>query len=459
MRIPIRIRLALTYCAVFCVLIAALEAAAYWSVREAIHSIVDRELETRVAGLEDHIGRHLQRYGWPQLGASLSERPAFQPDYLFVRRTGGEVVFDRTWAHQVPVPDSSAVPQVATLEGPGHALRVITTRKIFGGTPYDVSCATDLWIPATILRRLWLWMILSVPAVLLLASAAGYWIGGRALRPVSGIISAAKSIDSNSLADRIRVPDTGDEIQSLAETMNGMLERIEDGFRQVRQFTDNASHELRTPIAIIRAAAEVALLKPASLKASTEERGYREALHRILRQAEGSTKLIEEMMELARVDSNTEKPGLVPLDVVRSLSHACAEMSALAAAKRLKLTFRTSQPEVSVQGDEERLRRLWLILLDNAVKYTPDGGSITVLVHCPDGKPVCDISDTGIGIAPEHLGRIFERFYRIDKARSRAEGGAGLGLAIASEIAKVHHAVIDATSTPGHGSNFRVTFP
>lgn len=454
MKLPIRIRLALAYCAVFCVLIGALEAAAYWSVRGAIHSIVDHELESRLAGLDDHIGRHLDRLGWERLGASLREHPAFQPDHLFIRRSGGQVVFNSSWAPSLAAARLGPAPRIETVDAAGHVLRVIAFRKVFSGQTYDVVCATDLWVPTAMMRRLGLWMILSLPAVLLIASAAGYWISARALRPVSGIIAAAQAIDSTNLGDRIAVPDTGDEIQALALTVNGMLSRIDDGFRRVRQFTDNASHELRTPVAIIRAGSEVVLMQPRA-----EEKTYREALHRILRQAERSSKLIEEMLELARADSPSEElRKVVRLDLVASLAQACAEIAPLAAAKGVRLSVHTGGPAPFIEADEERLRRLWLILLDNAVKYTKEGGTVTARVLAENGVVCCEVRDTGIGIPAEHLGRVFERFYRVDKARSRAEGGAGLGLAIASEIARLHRGRIEAESVAGEGSRFRVVF-
>ena len=481
LKLPIRIRLALIYCAAFCVLFGALEAAAWWSVRAAIHSIVDHELETRLAGLQDHIGRHLERFGWPELSASLQNHPAFQPNLLFVRKssgpgktsgtgktsgpgkTSGEVVFSNPWAKRVALPNTAGF---ATVDSPGHALRVLLSRVTFDHELYDVICATDLWIPATILRRLWLWMLLSLPAVLLAASAAGYWISGRALRPVSGIIAAVNAIDSTNLGQRIAVPSTGDEVQALAETMNGMLVRVEEGFRQVRQFTDNASHELRTPIAIIRAAAEIALLKPGA-----EERSYRDALHRILRQAERNSVLIEQLLELARADAGAIAGQAIrrtSVDLAASLSHACSEIAPLAAEKGLRLNFQAASAQASpplfVDADEDRLRRLWLILLDNAVKYTPEGGEITARTLRADGRLCCEVADTGIGIGAEHLGRIFERFYRVDKARSRetrraGQSGAGLGLAIACEIARLHGARIEAKSSAGGGSRFLVLFP
>jgi signal transduction histidine kinase len=232
-----------------------------------------------------------------------------------------------------------------------------------------------------------------------------------------------------------------------------MLHRIETGFGQICAFTANASHELRTPVAIIRAAAEVALLRP-----QASETVFRQTLERILRESERNTKLIDQMLELARLDSGVEKGQFVSVDLRDSAADAAREMASLAAAGGVRLSVVSSQSDVTVTGDREQLRRLWLILLDNAIKYTSEGGSVTVEASVRKGYPTVAIQDTGIGIALEHQERVFQRFYRTDKARSRALGGTGLGLSIAQEIATVHGARVELQSSPGWGSEFSVRF-
>ncbi len=436
-------------CAVFLVVIAALEVVSYVSVRAAIHSIVDHELETRLAGLDDHLARHLTHMTWPQLREQLKTHPAFQPDLLRIESDRG-VLLEGAGLRGLTVPKPSRDARVDTVGDASRSLRVLAVRRTIDGTPYNLTLGTDLFFSAHILGRLWLLMLLSLPAVLLIAGGAGYWLSGRALAPVSGIIDAARSIDSAHLSDRIQVPGTGDEIQKLAETMNGMLVRIEDSFRQIRHFTANASHELRTPLAIIRTTAEVALLGGG--------RSAREPLERILREAERNTSLLEDLLQLARADA--EDAGQTPraphhrVDLRETVAAACADVAPLAGSHGLVLRTRFEDPPCYCMGDEEQLRRLWLILLDNAVKYTPSGGVISVTVRAN----AVEISDTGIGIAAEHRARIFERFYRADKARSRSQGGTGLGLAIARHIATSHGAAIEVASEPGVGSRFTVCF-
>jgi signal transduction histidine kinase len=459
MKFPIRIRLALASCTVFVLVIATLEALAYTSVRMAIHSIVDHELETRLAGLDDHLARHIPHVPWPQLRESLKLHPAFQPELLRIQVTGGELLFacDALRDNRLPKP-TPAASFTTTAAGP-RSLRLLSIRRKIDGVSYDLYLATDLLFAAGILGHLWQLMGLSVPLVLLVSGGAGYWISGRAIAPVSGLIAAAKAIDSNRLADRIAVPETGDEIQCLAETMNGMLERIDRGLRQIRQFTANASHELRTPLAIIRANAEVALLDDGDRSG----RSARTALRCILKETERESVLLDEMLQLARAAGVPRKPGR-PVDLRESLRAACTDIRPIAELRGLRLLVTT--PAGSIAGsivadaDDEALRRLWLILLDNAVKYTPEGGTISASTGTrPDGRPVVTVSDTGVGIAPEYRDKIFEPFFRIDKARSRSQGGAGLGLAIASSLVASHGALLEFESEVGRGSRFHVIFP
>ena len=456
MRVPIRIRLAVASCGVFLVLIAALEVIAYVSVRAAIHSIVDHELETRLAGLEDHLTRHIPHIPWPELSESLKVHPAFQPDLLRIETEDGEVLLEGNAIRGVVLPRPSAATFLETATNATHTLRVLTVSRRIDGKIYSLALGTDLFFAAKILGRLWALMGLSLPLVLFIAGGAGYWISGRALAPVSSIIAAARSIDSSRLKELIAVPPTGDEIQQLAETMNGMLARIEDGFQQMRRFTADASHELRTPLAIIRANAEVSLLDGGNRSG----RSSRDALRRILKEAERESALLEDMLYLSRTGALKDRTSRKSIDLRDSLATVCSDIRPLAEARSLNLRVSYGGDLRVSEADEEQLRRLWLILLDNAVKYTPAGGTITATGgRTADEKPFVAVSDTGVGIAPEHYARIFEPFYRVDRARSRSQGGAGLGLAIARHIVASHDAVLEVESEPGAGSRFCVTFP
>jgi heavy metal sensor kinase len=298
-------------------------------------------------------------------------------------------------------------------------------------------------------------LLLSAPVVLLIASLAGYWISGRALAPVSALTRAARSIRADNLSGRVAAPQTGDELQELAVTLNDMLARIDDAFRQVKQFTANASHELRTPLALMRTTSEVALLHtPASVST------YRNALLLILSETERNTALLDNLLILAQADAGARILDRQPLDIGPSIQQTCERVEVLALEKDVRLQVEMGDEPLYVSADADHFRRLLLILLDNAIKYTPPGGEILVSLRRSDAASVSlDIIDTGIGIAEKDLPRVFERFFRADEARVKGAGGTGLGLAIARWIAEAHEATISVESTLNEGSSFRVVFP
>jgi signal transduction histidine kinase len=232
-----------------------------------------------------------------------------------------------------------------------------------------------------------------------------------------------------------------------------MMGRLEAAFQKIIQFTADASHELRTPVALIRTTAEVSVRIPRS----AEE--YKEALQQILLEAERTSGLIEDLMTLARADSGAETLRHDTLDLRQSIREACLGGKTLAEQREITFEWQIPDHEVRVKGDHGALRRLFLILIDNALKYTSNGGRVSVSLDQANGFATGEIQDTGIGIAPEDLPNIFERFYRADKARSRETGGAGLGLSIARWIAEAHQAEIRVESSPGEGAIFRVRIP
>jgi heavy metal sensor kinase len=455
-RIPIRARLAAVYCVVFSCSTLLLEAGAYWGITTAIYAIVDHDLRARLLGVEEFLNDHVARKSVPQLQAELRRHEALQPAHLSIAEAVGRQVFHGPAMGAYPgtklAPGGSAV---WTAKGSPEPLRILAARRMIQAREYDLLLATGLTVPFEIMSRARFVLLLSAPIVLLCASLAGYWISGRALAPVTGLARAARSIGADSLNRRVAVPRTGDELQELAVTLNDMLARIDDTFRQITQFTANASHELRTPLALIRTTSEVALLRTTA-NAST----YREALHRILSEAERNTALLDNLLLLARADSVALIPDRRPIDIGLSIQRACEQVEVLASEKNQRLQVEIGNEPLWVSANSDHLRRLWLILLDNAVKYTASGGEILIALKSSDPEfMTVEVIDSGIGIAEKDLPRVFERFFRADEARTRGAGGTGLGLSIAQWIVKAHDATIGVQSTVGKGSAFRVVFP
>ncbi|MGH9655164.1 MAG: sensor histidine kinase, partial [Bryobacteraceae bacterium] len=245
---------------------------------------------------------------------------------------------------------------------------------------------------------------------------------------------------------------TGDEMDRLSAVLNEMLERLESAFRRITQFTADASHELRTPVAIIRTTAEITL----SRRRTVEE--HCQAWDVVQAQAERTSQLIHDLLALARADAASEELVFEPLDISQVVGDTCRQVAIMAEARGLTLGTQLEKGLIAF-ADPEALRRVLLILLDNAAKYTPACGKVGVLTNSDDRNVVIEVRDTGIGIASDDLPHIFERFYRASKDRSRDSGGAGLGLSIAQSIVARHEGRITVESVLGSGSTFRVYLP
>jgi signal transduction histidine kinase len=287
--------------------------------------------------------------------------------------------------------------------------------------------------------------------MLLISSAGGYWLSRRALRPVDRITATARSISIRNISGRVPVTATGDEIQRLAETCNDMLGRLEASVNQIKQFTADASHELRGPLSFTRTIAEVALKNP---RIDAESR---RAFEDIVNETANAALLLDDMLTLARADAVPFSIPLQPLDLSSLVSEVCAMARPIAAERSLGLEVSRPSSAVSVLGDAPSLRRLLWILLDNALKYTNPSGRIAVSLVAAPGSATLQVADNGIGIPPTDLPRIFDRFYRADPSRGMVEGN-GLGLAIAKWIADSHRVELKVTSEESKGTAFRMTF-
>ena len=335
-----------------------------------------------------------------------------------------------------------------------HRLRFYSQRIAVDGKEYTVQVASLMTEAYEALERFRLILLLAAPVLLLVASAGGYWLSTRALAPVDAISRMAQRISIESLEQRLSVPQTGDQLQRLSETLNAMLSRLAFSVRRMKQFTADASHELRAPVSLIRTTAEVAVQRR---DRSAGE--YLQALEEILEEAAETSQVVESLMLLARADSGKQVLEAAPADICAIVRSASDQGEKLVRNRGSNCSAQIPEDPIWIQADAEALRRALLILIDNAAKYTPAGGSVAIRLEARGGLAVASVSDTGIGIAKEDLAHIFDRFWRADKARSREQGGAGLGLSIAKWIVETHRGSIDVKSELGRGSAFYLSVP
>ena len=302
------------------------------------------------------------------------------------------------------------------------------------------------------IRGTFAWVI---PLAILLAASGGYFLARKSLEPVAAMSEQAGHIGSSNLHERLHIRNERDELGRLAKSFNDLLDRLDQSFERQRRFIADASHELRTPVAILRGEAEVALSAPAR---RAEE--YRESLAILQQEARRLANIVEDLFTLTRADSGQYaiSPGNFFLEEM--VNDSVHSIRALAIAKGIALTA-DATGELPIRGDETLLRRMLLNLLDNAIKYTPQGGKVAVACRRQESEYALSVFDTGAGIPAELQPRIFERFFRADKARARAnpEGGAGLGLAIARWVAEAHDGRLELTRSDESGSTFTVFLP
>jgi heavy metal sensor kinase len=320
-----------------------------------------------------------------------------------------------------------------------------------GGTPYFILVAGQLEDNRGLLARFLIALLASIPAIFSISALAGFFVSRRALRPITQLTTAVRSITAGNLSERLPLSRSRDELHRLAETCNDMLARLEDSFGRIQRFTADASHELRSPISFMRTVAEVGLGNP------SVDQETREAFEEILFEADAASTLLENMLELARADSGRHEFRFERLDLSDLIEEIHTRALPLAEAKQQTLAV-DRDVCARIRGDRASLLRLIWTLLDNAIKYTPTGGHIELSVDANGGGARLEVRDTGIGIPAALLPRVFERFFRADPSRGQVEG-AGLGLAIAKWIAEMHQASISVESSEGRGSVFRVVFP
>ncbi len=296
-------------------------------------------------------------------------------------------------------------------------------------------------------------LMLLIPVVLLISTIGGWFFARASLQPVDALTKTAQDITASNLSRRLPVKKSNDEIKRLTETLNDMISRLENSFGRIRQFTADASHELRTPLTILTGELELALRS-----ARTKEE-YQEVISSALQETLRMSRVVEDLLLLSRADMGRIKLTKGSVNLNEMLADLADATAILGAEKELSITYRHEEEQLIVEGDRARLYQMFLNLLDNAVKYTPHGGAISLTLNRNNNIAEVRVRDTGIGIGRDDQKKIFDRFYRVDKARSRAQGGVGLGLSIVEWTAHAHDGEITVESEAGKGSTFIVRLP
>ena len=336
----------------------------------------------------------------------------------------------------------------------GSRLRLVTVPIMVGGRMLGiVQVGSPLEGIEEALSQLLLILVVAVPLVLVVASLGGSFLANKALKPVDEITKTAKRIGSGDLSQRIHLEEfLDDEIGRLASTFNEMIGKLERSFLQIKRFTADASHELKTPLTVLKGEIEVGLKRDRAV----EE--YKRILSSCLEEVDHMSRIVDDLLTLARADMGALELRRERVDLGEVAEDVWRSLQRMAEEKGLKFSL-ARDGEVPVWGDRDRLRQLVVNLVDNALKYTPSGGEVVLKVGRQDALALLSVKDTGEGIPPEDQERVFERFYRVDKARSREKGGTGLGLSICKWIAEAHGGRIWLKSEIGRGSTFTVELP
>lgn len=454
----LKFRLAVWYFSTVTVMFT-IAAAGYWfAVRAALDDALDQGLRFRLIGLQQYL-EHVDVRGRDQIAAKLDEiykigelYQVFDANGQLISRSHGLTRHD---VRQEPPRDLGAGITYETGGPADFPLRLAWQKVTIAGEPLILGAADPRRKFDGVIGAFTSVLLLSTPFILTFAILGGLWLGRRALAPVARITEVARAITEQNLSARLAVPDSRDELQLLSETLNAMLARIEESFSRITQFTADASHELRAPMTLIYTAAQYSLRR----ERSRDE--LLDGLRKIQREAQRTTSLIDDLLALARGDAGKHAGPLTQLDATPLLRDIGEQARAMADAssKDLDVHVRLDGSPLPVLADEAGLRRLLLILVDNAIKFTPRGGAVTVTGAMDTTHVILTVADTGVGIAPDDQSHIFERFWRADRVRARDAGGTGLGLPIAKQIADRHGAALTVTSELAAGSVFTLRLP
>jgi heavy metal sensor kinase len=453
----------------------------YLTLSKSLYRDVDNKLRSLAELIASESASPLSKFGFGNIDQALETSMNLKPigKFIQVLDESGKIGRKSDNMKNIQLPIS-----LNTLKNASKGLITFETNRSFGNTPLRiitfpiiddnnvtkiVQIASSLEDVEDALNTLFIILLITVPSALMVASLGGQFLASKALKPVDNVTQTARMITSKNLNQRIQPPKVKDEISRLIETFNEMISRLDQSFRQVKQFTTDASHELKTPLTILKGEVEVTLRK----KRMVNE--YEQILKSNLEEVNRMSKIVDDLLWLSKADIGEIRLKKEDINLTEILNELVNQMSILAQPKNIRIETLNHHEDIHIWGDVLRIRELFLNLIDNGIKYTEEGDSVKISfekdawVHdknqtdLEEGKFVkfikVSVSDSGIGIAKEDQERIFNRFFRVDKARSRGQGGSGLGLSICKWIVEAHQGEIKVEIEIGKGSSFIVKLP
>lgn len=433
----------------------------YLGLERYLTSELERTLieRSRSVGMQLLVGLPAKGPKWLSKEITEDYAPEVNGYFLRIVRGDGSTVYISGTPKDSSF-DPSRIPLPTERRRAEYSRQVATSggyRLLIGGIVLTNSDGKQYWVESglsdqrieDVLHGLSETLAIYMPLIVSLAVVGGYWLMRKSLSPVADVTRHAEGITSTNLSERLPVIKTGDELERLSISLNHMIAGLESAFQHIARFSADASHELRTPLTILQLELEGIVQHPRLAPELVDQIGSAlEETHRLSR-------IVENLLIISRLDAGEACIEKVPLDLGELVSTTADQMRLLAEEKSVSLRCDVSQ-DVWIEGDKARLKQVIVNLTDNAIKYTPAGGQVTIAVRATEAGALLEVADTGVGISAEALPHVFERFYRTDKARSRDSGGAGLGLAIVKSICSAHNAEIRVLSTEGQGSRFIV---
>ena len=439
----IRLRLTVWYTLVLAFIVVVFSVFVYLFVRGRLFQQLDQSLDEEYAAIAGE--------------ASEEPRDVQDPDSensakLFLLAQGKNIYFKSRAYQQAGLPElrEVAASRYQTLRSASNRRFRVVTGVIKGN--FLLTVAIDEEATRRSLRTLLMILVIALPSALVLAAAGGHVLASRLLRPVASMAAKAKKISAENLSERLPVDNPDDELGKLAGVFNQTLADLENAFERLERFTADASHELRAPLTAIESVGEVALQETLDVEA------YRDRIGSMLEETSRLTHLVESLLLLTRVDRGRIRMNRKDQDVSALVEKAVEDLRVMAEEKGQTLVLDLKNG-IRAVIDDEALRTALVNLLDNAIKYTPEGGTISVRLTEGQHEITVEVTDTGPGIALEHREKIFDRFYRVEKDRPRDPGGAGLGLAIAKASVEASGGRLELASHEGQGSTFRIVLP